>query len=828
MKNSYFLSFQSYRVRDILKLIIGITVSVLIFLLINLQLKTSAIIDFETRCKSSLEVINKEIELSDLFLNTLAKVIEKTENFNGYDFDLLSEAFRKSTKGFMAIEWAPYVLNKERSIYEEKLKLETGNSSFSIKKKGSSGFISSENKENYVPVTYIQPLEPNKSALGLDLLSEPIRAKAINEAIASDDIVLTNPLKLVQLDNGSFSYLSFKSVKRSGNIEGFLVCVFNMRRFLEEVINTELSEMNIRILDENLKTEPIFSNLSEPQDDQNTANFNLIVDKRNWKFQFSPILGSYKEFPHSLQSYGILILGIVITVLFISVEKQRASAVHIGDQKKQFLANMSHEIRNPVNVIHGMSELLKNPETDVKREKYIDAIHVSSNRLIHLLDDILTVSKLDSFKVKLRMEEFNIRDFIDHLYDDFVILMKGDMIFVNDYQVEHDYFVKTDSVRLNQILSNLLRNAIKHSQSENEIILRTELLKKDGNTFLQFRVIDHGIGIPEDKIESIFDLFEQVGDSMNKKGEGVGLGLTISKKLVTLMNGNITVVSKVNFGTEFCVEIPCDIRLSAPKEMPDLGVGVINRMNELNEINILVADDDLLHLEIIEEQLSNYDNLNVELYANGKRAISNLNPELDMLIIDYRMPGLDGIEIVNFVRNKTIYPINSLPIIMISANTGQLTQLKEIDIDAILLKPFREAELFSNIYNLVVNNKPKSKANFLPNDQLLEEFRSLGELCYWEREKMIQYIDDFRNSIPKTVKEIERLSTKRSNSELANFVHSLNTKLIYMNLVESRDLSIRIENHCRKTENIDWQTIETYVNILTSDLVNFNERIKLL
>ena len=191
------------------------------------------------------------------------------------------------------------------------------------------------------------------------------------------------------------------------------------------------------------------------------------------------------------------------------------------------------------------------------------------------------------------------------------------------------------------------------------------------------------------------------------------------------------------------------------------------------------------------------------------------------------MPGLDGIEIVNFVRNKTIYPINSLPIIMISANTGQLSQLTNSDIDVILLKPFRESELLSSISNLVTNKNSRSKLNALPHDQLLTEFRSLGDLCHWEREKMIKYIVDFRNSIPNAVKEIERLSTKRNNSDLANFVHSLNTKLIYMNLIDSRDISIRIENHCRKSENIDWETIEKYVNSLKSDLIQFNEQIKI-
>lgn len=821
-----YTNFLAYSFPEFLKLIFGIGISFMIFLLINLQLRNLNIKSFELDCQTLIDEIRQEIKLSDLALNTLADVIE-TDSINENKFNKLSGSFRNSVKGIMGISWSPMVSHSNRSQFEERIGNELGLNSFQITNNKNGKFIQAKKRDNYIPVTFIQPKKENEAAIGFDLLSEKTRATSINKAIISDSIILTRPLKLVQSKDNSYSYLSLRAVKKTGITKGILSSVINMQLFIDEILKKKMKDFRIRIFDSEIEDEHIYSNYTQKIENHRSAKFYLKVDNRIWQFQLSPATTLYGEFPHSLQSYAILILGIVITILFISVEKQRASAIHIGEQKKQFLANMSHEIRNPVNVIHGMSELLKNPESEIKREKYLDAINISSNRLIHLLDDILTVSKLDSFKVKLRLEEFNLRDFVDHLYHDFAILMKGDIIFVNDYRVEHDYLVKSDSIRLNQILSNLVRNAIKYNQSENEIILRTELLKRDGNTLLQFRVIDHGIGIPEDKIESIFDLFEQVGNSTNKNGEGVGLGLTICKKLVALMNGNITVVSKVGKGTEVCVEIPCDVRLSSYKEMPASEISTINKISELDEINILVADDDLLHLEIIEQQLSNYDNVNVELYANGKRAISNLNPELDLLIIDYRMPGLDGIEIVNFVRNKTIYPINSLPIIMISANTGQLSQLTNSDIDAILLKPFRESELLSNISNLITNKNSRSKLNALPHDQLLTEFRSLGDLCHWEREKMIKYIVDFRNSIPNAEKEIERLLTKRNNSDLANFVHSLNTKLIYMNLIDSRDLSIRIENHCRKSENIDWETIETYVNSLKSDLIQFNEQIKI-
>lgn len=502
--------------------------------------------------------------------------------------------------------------------------------------------------------------------------------------------------------------------------------------------------------------------------------------------------------------------------------------------KKQFLANMTHEIRNPVNVIHGMVEQLSETKIDRSQKKYIEALMKTSGHLNRLVNDILSVSKLDSFSVKIEKKTFNLYDLVQNIYFSQRTLLKKDIHFSSVFEEPRDLWVEGDPSRIDQILSNLLNNAFKFTNEGGEVSIRTESILIDEKRFTKFTIRDTGIGIPDHMVDSIFNIFEQIDNNHKIDYEnGVGLGLAIIKKLVDLLNGTIEVESEVGVGTAFYICIPFENyeikELDNIKKEADLTQKHSSIINFSKPPSIIIADDEDFNLDILQDRLKNIQTKEIIRANDGNEVLNLISPEIDLIILDYRMPLMDGVKTTEHIRNNAIYPINSIPIIMITANVDEagFKDMYEKGVDQLIMKPYTREILESNIkeYIGLYDSDLFRHSKREDVDSVLINYRELGSFCSWERGKMIKYIIRFREEVQKHADILDNHILQKDYVEIADYVHRLNTKLVFMNLNVAREISFRIEDACRKESGHNFEEIKNDLFLLKEHMESFEKSV---
>lgn len=317
--------------------------------------------------------------------------------------------------------------------------------------------------------------------------------------------------------------------------------------------------------------------------------------------------------------------------------------------KSEFLANTSHEIRTPMNGIMGMIQLLETTHLDVKQKEFLDYLKASSDRLLGVVNNILEISTLEQGNYNIIEEEFSIRDFVKDTFNvkEKLAVTKGLSI---DYKVSSRLPAKViaDKYRLSQVLSNIIDNSIKFSKIGHiEMSLDSEM-KENQNIEVLIRISDTGIGIPEDKLDNIFEQFNQVDNSSTREYSGTGLGLAITKRLVELMGGGIEVHSTYGVGTTFNLRIPMKISefemRKAQERLTQLQEHDENAVESEHTIpTILVAEDEMLGRITLKLMLK--DRYKVVFAKNGKSAVEKyLEIEPDLVLMDIMMPVMNGFE----------------------------------------------------------------------------------------------------------------------------------------------------------------------------------------
>jgi signal transduction histidine kinase/CheY-like chemotaxis protein len=380
------------------------------------------------------------------------------------------------------------------------------------------------------------------------------------------------------------------------------------------------------------------------------------------------------------------------------LEEAKIYAEKLLKVKEDFLANMNHEIRTPLSAIVGISDKLKNGDIDSDNKYFIDALSSSSTHLLQVVNDILDLSKIEGGHLKLEKIPFYPSKVVTDVVNSFSIRAEESGIELTITLLNDEIsnlLIIGDPLRLSQIMYNLVGNAIKFTPKGNVSVLLNSQAASEGHIRLVFTVSDTGIGIPTEKIDSIFEQFSQVDSSTSRVYGGTGLGLAIVKRIVDLHEGTISVESKVNTGSVFTVTIDYSIAKNG-----DLRGGLIEQVQNLQlpeSLSVLVVDDDPIGRLLVSEMLKKL-GVTPDITANPFHAIELAkSKEYSIVLTDIQMPGLSGFDLVNEI--KLLHLPNPPLVFALTANSNikDLERFNNSGFVEALIKPFTEIDLYNTL-----------------------------------------------------------------------------------------------------------------------------------
>ncbi len=442
--------------------------------------------------------------------------------------------------------------------------------------------------------------------------------------------------------------------------------------------------------------------------------------------------------------------------------------------KQQFLSNMSHEIRTPMNAIIGFTKVVLKTDLTVKQKEYLNAIKISGDALIVLINDILDLAKVDAGKMQFEQIPFKLRSSIAamlHLFESKI--QEKNLKLIREFDPAIPEVLVGDPVRLHQIILNLISNAVKFT-SKGKITVIVKLIEEDDvKVILEFAISDTGIGISESKIETVFENFQQATSGTSRLYGGTGLGLAIVKQLVEPQGGSINVESIVKEGSTFSFRLPfLKTKAEAQTELE-----ILELDNDIKNLKVLVVEDMALNQLLMKTVLDDF-GFERDIAENGKIAIEKLeNNTYDIILMDLQMPEMNGFDATEYIRNTMKLTI---PIIALTADvtTVDLEKCKAVGMNDYLAKPIDERLLYSKIVSLIKKNSVMNEDNIENTVPEIPKIKYINLLYLNQRTKsnpvlMMEMISIYLQQTPPLISSMKLSYINKDWKSLHSAVHKM-------------------------------------------------------
>lgn len=487
--------------------------------------------------------------------------------------------------------------------------------------------------------------------------------------------------------------------------------------------------------------------------------------------------------------------------------------------RQEFLARTSHEIRTPLNPILVLTKMLLESSVSDQQKEYLEAINSAGKTLLAVVNDILDLSKIEAGKIEFIEEPFSLVRVMEQIEDmmSSSASEKG-LSFLMDIDESLSQMIMGDSVRLSQILLNLLSNGIKFTE-KGHVGMYARQESRDGNHVkVRFTVFDSGIGIPESNLRSIFDSFKQADNSQDKRQLGTGLGLTIVKRLVQLQGGDIEVESEVNVGSKFSFTLEYKLAYTAEESNRITEVS-----SELKGKKVLLAEDNPLNQLVTKKLLTDW-GVELEIASHGKEAIEKLQKSsFDLILMDLQMPVMDGLEATRVIRKHFPGEKARIPIIAMTANaiSGVDAECNKAGMTDYVSKPIE----ITNLYHKLVrysgdqseDHKPATQEDTtdtvppgtsVPSIEPMAKITHidlsyLREVSNGDTSIMRMAIEKYLETTPAYLENLQIQLRGLNYDGLRKAAHKLKSSLQFMGLNDLYHLALMVETSCKAEQNME-------------------------